>query len=152
MYICWLAMHASHYNDVIMSALASQITSLKIVLRNRYSGVDLDFAQIWPLVTGEIPAQRVNSAEKLSIWWRHHGALFRFEELYKIYIYIYIRCAITIGSGDAFAPILGSSLNLNQHTRMFECICENTVNHHTFQCKCKSNINMSTRACIWPIS
>ena len=26
-------------------------------------------------VTGEFPAQRVSNTEKVSIWWRHHGAL-----------------------------------------------------------------------------
>ena len=25
-----------------------------------------------PPVTGEVPAQRVSNAEKISIWWRHH--------------------------------------------------------------------------------
>ena len=51
---------AYHYNDVIMSAMASQITSLAIV----YS----------PFIQAQIkfPAQSASNAENVSIWWRHH--------------------------------------------------------------------------------
>ena len=68
-----------HYNDVIMSAMASQITSLTIVYSTVYSGAEqrkhqsstsLDFVRgfhRWP----------VNSPHKgpltRKIWWRHHG-------------------------------------------------------------------------------
>ena len=57
----------THYNDVIMSAMASQITSLTTV----YST-----PRHW-LLCGEftddrwIPRQRANNAENVSIWWRH---------------------------------------------------------------------------------
>ena len=44
-----------HYNDVIMSAMASQITSLTIVFGDRW-----------------IPAEKTSNAENVSIWWRHH--------------------------------------------------------------------------------
>ena len=47
-----------HNNDVIMSAMASQITSISIVYSIVYSGAD--------------PAQRASNAEKVSIWWSHH--------------------------------------------------------------------------------
>ena len=73
-----------HYNDVIMSAMASQITSLTMV----YS----TYSTVYPRrrskktaklrvtglcegnspVTGEFPAQRASKAENVSIWWRHH--------------------------------------------------------------------------------
>ena len=46
-----------HYSDVIMSVMASQITSH------------------WHLCgefTGDPPAQRASNAENVSIWWRHH--------------------------------------------------------------------------------
>ena len=36
----WLLMKIEHYNDVIMGAMASQITSLTIVYSTDYSGVD----------------------------------------------------------------------------------------------------------------
>ena len=29
-------------------------------------------------VTGEFPAQRASNAENVSIWWRHHDALYKF--------------------------------------------------------------------------
>ena len=67
-----------HYNDVIMSAVASQITSLTIVYSGVYSGADQtkhqSFASLAGLcegnspVTGEFPAQKASNAENVSIW------------------------------------------------------------------------------------
>ena len=58
-----------HYGDVIMSTLASQITSLAIVCSTVYSGAgqrkyqsSASLAFVW-----------VNNAENVSIWWRHHA-------------------------------------------------------------------------------
>ena len=66
----------SHYNGVIMGAMASQITSITIV----YSAVYLDAdhrkhqnSASLAFVTGEFPAQRASNAEIVSIWWRHHA-------------------------------------------------------------------------------
>ena len=65
----------NHYTDVIMSLMASQITSLAIVYspvcsgiyqRKHQSSVSLAF------VTGEFPTQKASNAENVSIWWRHH--------------------------------------------------------------------------------
>ena len=81
----------AHYNDVIMSVMASQITSLTIVYSTVYSKrrtkktsklrtiglcegnspVTGEFEGNSP-VTGEFPAQRASNAENVSIWWRHH--------------------------------------------------------------------------------
>ena len=81
--ICWgLVISPTHYNDVIMSSLASQITSLANVYTTVYSGADqrkhqssASLAFVWgnPPVTGEFPAQIASYAENVSIWWRHHG-------------------------------------------------------------------------------
>ena len=62
-----------HYNDVIIGAIAPQITSLTIV----YSAVDSDADQrkhqsSASLGTGEFPAQMASNAENFSFWWRHH--------------------------------------------------------------------------------
>ena len=71
----------NHYNDVIMSAMTSQITSLTIVystvcwgtdLRQHRSSASLAFCEGNSPVTGEFPAQRTSNAEKVFIWWRHH--------------------------------------------------------------------------------
>ena len=67
-----------HYNDVIMSAMASQITSLTIVCSTVYSGADhrkyqssasLAFGLCMgnSPVTDEFPPQRVGNAENVSI-------------------------------------------------------------------------------------
>ena len=69
------------YNDVIMSAMASQITSLTSVYSNVYSkrrSKKTSKLRVTGLcagnspVTGEFPAQRASNAEKVSIWWRPH--------------------------------------------------------------------------------
>ena len=70
----------SHYDDVIMSAMASQITSLTIVCSKVYSGRSKDTSKLRvtglyaqnSLMTGEFPAQRASKAENIFIWWRHH--------------------------------------------------------------------------------
>ena len=74
---------ASHYSDVIMSAMSSQITSLTIVYSSVYSGADqrkhyssasLAFVREihrWPVNS---PSQRASNAENASVWWRHHEA------------------------------------------------------------------------------
>ena len=69
-----------HYSDVIMTTMASQITSLTVVYSIVYSGADQRKHQSSASLafvrgihrTGEFPAQRANNAENLSIWWRHH--------------------------------------------------------------------------------
>ena len=69
-----------HYIDVIMTAMASQITSLTVVYSIVYSGADqrkqqssTSLAFVGEFIgTGEFPAQRASNAEIVSIWWRHH--------------------------------------------------------------------------------
>ena len=63
-----------HYDNAIMGAMASQITSLRIVYSTVYSGADqskhqssASLAFVWG-----IPAQMASNAENVSIWWRHH--------------------------------------------------------------------------------
>ena len=71
-----------HYSDVIMSAMASQLTSLKIVcltvyLRRRSKKTSK--LHVTGLcagnspVTGEFPAQIASNTEKVSIWWRYYA-------------------------------------------------------------------------------
>ena len=70
-----------HYCDVIMGAMASQVTSLTIVYSTVYSGADqikhqssasLAFVRRIQTVTGEFPAQMASNAENVSIGWHHH--------------------------------------------------------------------------------
>ena len=72
----------SHYSDVIMCAMASQITSLTIVYSAVYSGADqrkhqsstsLSFVRgihRWPVIS---PHKGPVKTENVSIWWRHHA-------------------------------------------------------------------------------
>ena len=69
-----------HYSDVIMGAMASEITCFTIVLLNRLSKKTSKL-RVTGLcagnssVTGEFPAQMASSAENVSIWWWHHGVV-----------------------------------------------------------------------------
>ena len=69
----------THYNDVIMTTIASQITSLTVVYSIVYSGADqrqhessASLAFVWGIHRDRwFPAQRTSNAENVSIWWRH---------------------------------------------------------------------------------
>ena len=69
-----------HYSDVIMSAMASQITGVTIVYSIACSGADQKTSKLRVTglgegnssVTGEFSAQLASNAENVSIWWRHH--------------------------------------------------------------------------------
>ena len=66
-----------HYIDVIMTTMASQITSLTVVYSIVYSEKNIKAPRHWPLCrefngTSEFPAQMASNAENVSIWWRHH--------------------------------------------------------------------------------
>ena len=72
---------AIYHNDVIMGAMASQITSLTIVYSTVYSGADhrhqssasqafVRGIHRWPVNS---PHKCPVNAENVSIWWRHQG-------------------------------------------------------------------------------
>ena len=71
-----------HYDDVIMGAMATQITNQTTVcLLNRLfrrKSKRTSKLRVTGLCvgnspeTGEFPAQMASSAENVSIWWRHH--------------------------------------------------------------------------------
>ena len=84
LYCGWRSDQIHHYSDVIMGAIASQITSLTIVYstvdseadqRKHQSSASLAFVQAGNSPgTGEFPAQMASNAENVSIWWRHHDS------------------------------------------------------------------------------
>ena len=69
-----------HYNDVIMGAVVSQITTLTIVYSTDYSDIDqrkhqssVSLAFVGNLPgTDEFPARMASNAENVSIRWRQH--------------------------------------------------------------------------------
>ena len=75
-----------HYSDVIISAMASQITGVWIVCQSFVQAQieeNIKAPRHCPLwgeftsegnspVTGEFSTQRASKAENSSIWWRHH--------------------------------------------------------------------------------
>ena len=74
-----------HCDDIIMGAMAPQITSLIIVYSTVYSDADqrkhqssasLAFCAEKSPGTGEFLAQMASNAENVSIWWRHHAKLY----------------------------------------------------------------------------
>ena len=77
----FIAIFVQHYSDVIIGAMASQITSQTIVYSTVYSGADQRKHQSSAslALVREIHRSPVNSPHKLasnakicSIWWRHH--------------------------------------------------------------------------------
>ena len=58
-----------HYNDVILIAMASQITSHTIAYSAVYLGADHRKHQS----SVSLAFVRASNAENISIWWRHHG-------------------------------------------------------------------------------
>ena len=66
-----------HYSDVIMGAIAFQLTGVTNVLF-RLRSKKTSKLRVTGLcegnspVTGEFPTQRASNAENVSIWWRHH--------------------------------------------------------------------------------
>ena len=73
----WYAYMLSHYSDVMMGAIASQITSLTIGLLNRIFRTSK--LRVTGLCagnspgTGEFPTLMASNAENVSIWWRYHA-------------------------------------------------------------------------------
>ena len=90
-----LGIECSRYNDIIMSAMASQITGVSIVCSTVCSGADqrkhqssasLAFVRgihQWPVA---FPAQRTSNADIVSIWWRHKK-MTKFEILQNMKTY-----------------------------------------------------------------
>ena len=77
-----ISIHWSHYIDVIMTTVASQITILTVVYSRLFIQAQINenikAPRHWPLCgeftgTGEFLAQRASNVENCSIWWRHHA-------------------------------------------------------------------------------
>ena len=71
-----------------MNAMASQITGVLIVCSAVCPGSDkkktsklrvTGFCEWNQPVTGESPSQRASNAENVSIWWRDHGSVWKFQ-------------------------------------------------------------------------
>ena len=71
-FVLELQIIGSHYNDVIMTTMASQITSLAIVYSIVYSSADQRKHQSSVSLAFVRGKQRASNAENGSIWWRHH--------------------------------------------------------------------------------
>ena len=69
-----------YYNDVIMTTIASQLTSLAVVYSTVYSDAgqrkhqsSASLAFVWGIHRSRwIPHTKASYAENVSIWWRHH--------------------------------------------------------------------------------
>ena len=99
---------SQHYNDVIMSAMASQIISLTIVyclFRRRSEKTSK--LRVTGLCAGNSPmsgyfsAQMASNEENVSIWWRHHDdttdqLVYHRSTTYIIHsMYFYITCRLS---------------------------------------------------------
>ena len=98
--------HPTHYNDAIMSVIASEITNLTIVHSTVYSRRrSKKTSKLWVTglcegnspVTGEFPAQRASNAENVSIWCRHHAILIHADRRTKLIFQVPILSCTYIG-------------------------------------------------------
>ena len=87
----WLTEICFHYSDVIIVAMASQITSLTIVYSTVYSGADTKNIKASLAFVLAIHRWPVNSPHKwpvarknVSIWWCHHFHLCNDHQTYII--------------------------------------------------------------------
>ena len=72
-----------HYNDVIMSAMVSQITNLTLFtqpLIQAQMKENIKVLRHWPLA-----AQKASNAENASIWWRHHDNKLNYKDSEKLF-------------------------------------------------------------------
>ena len=79
-----------HYSDIIMRAMASQVTSIPIVFTAVCSGADQRKYQSSALmVTGGFHShKKVSNADFFFIWWRHHVVAAR--HLMNIYPILFV--------------------------------------------------------------
>ena len=76
----WFA--AVHYNNIIMSAVASQITKSPLFAQLLVQGRSKKTSKLRVTglcagnspVTGEFLAQKASNAENVCIWWHHHAS------------------------------------------------------------------------------
>ena len=118
-----------HYDDVTMTTIASQITSLTVVCSIVYSGVDQRKHQSsasLAFVRGIhrdrwIPRKRASYAENVSIWWRHHDAAHKSA---KQNVYIYDASQLRHMS-VVVSKIINNSIicSTAKKTSMFHIIC-----------------------------
>ena len=75
-----------HYSDVVMSAMASQITGVSVLCSIVCSGADKKASSKLsvtglcernpPVTAGGFRSQSASNAENISIWWHHHVFFF----------------------------------------------------------------------------
>ena len=127
-----------HYSDVIMSAMASQITGVSMVCSTVCLGADQRKHQTprhWPLwgeftgdqVTGEFPSQWASNVEHVSVWWRHHHHIIAANLKTKVFQIIYINLKIRQRwqnfTGHFYSDFLYSDgLNINSYDLQHYCI------------------------------
>ena len=102
--LCGRPGQSIHYNDVIVGAMASQITSLSRLIRRRSKKISK--IRVTGLCTGnspetgEFPAQRASNAENVSIWWRHHDYFVRWAAANRDSDLCLLRMADSASVGD----------------------------------------------------
>ena len=127
LYCCLLSAQVhSHYSDVVISAMTSQITSLTLFCSTVYSerrSKKTSKLRVTGLcegnspVTGEFPAQKASNEEKVSIWWRHYpvAVLWRHTNIHcDIRFTLILPCVLEtkILTFGAIVPLLINIINL----------------------------------------
>ena len=82
--LCNSSLSHIHYSDVIMSAMASQITGVSIVCSTVCSGAHKKTSKLRvtclyegnPSMIGGFLLKRASNTENVSLWWRHHAKMY----------------------------------------------------------------------------
>ena len=123
-----------HYDDVIMTSMASQITSLMVVYSTVYSDADqrkqqssASLAFVWGIhrdrwIPRTFPTQTASYAENVSIWWRLHVDS---DVLLKIAITGYHINAMICGW--IYSPFLPITINRGQVTSIVTSVLSDLV-------------------------
>ena len=131
------------YSDVIIGAMASQITSLPIVNQPFIQAQvkeNIKARGHWPLcgeftVTGEFPAQMSSNAENVSVWLCHHevgwlyvcrcSGLWRCQDISRHVVICSWQILNCHGCKCKFLSYLsGESISRNKVKRKCDCGCD----------------------------
>ena len=128
-FVARISVVLSHYSDVIMSAMASQITGVSTVCSTVCLGADQRkhrscLSVAFAMRIHWFPSQRASNVENVFIWWRHHVASF------DLLTHIPRGCFTKNG-----APVAVHEVNLEDIGKINQCRAKTKRNKTQTACK-----------------
>ena len=136
-----------HHSDVMMSSVASQITSLTIVYSTTNSGAD---HSIWSSATLVfVREQRASITENVSIWWRHHDIIFTITRAHSFIGISFVVVISSVVNGLTHCCSVTPYGDTTLPQVMDCCLCNKTDMDTTHQCQNKTKRNISRFVCMY---